>query len=248
MKHLFFLVLVLTTLSSKAKNEKPTNTKDTTEITENNVLYKVYSNNNYIFLSVSTTDKKTSMSILKTGLTVYFDIKGKEKKDVYIKYPLNMEPNQMKQNPDWQNPDKDPVSINLNSIIENLHAEAEYGYHKEKQKFHKDLNSQDISLSYSSSGESLKFSLKIPKSKINMDTTDFSKLSIGVLTNKFDGTKSIRKSNQNQSQQMHNGSGNRRGGGMGGGRGQGKSNQGGSNQNHQPKPKGIEFWFDANLD
>lgn len=248
MKHLMILFLIITTTSAKAETKLILT--DTTNVVENNVHYKVFSDNNYIYLNISTTDKKTSMSIIRNGLNIYFDVKGKKKKDVYIKYPYKSEPRQLRQNSLGLNKNKEFSSIDLSFIIENIRGEAEYGYYEEKQPFHKDLNSQDISLGYKVNGELLEFSLKIPKNKINSkNKTDLSKLSIGVLIKKNE-----RNSEKEIDQGMKKGGGSRGGGGNRGGGGMerggsqmGKGN-GGKRQSLQAEQINIDFWFDAELD
>jgi len=248
MKNLFIIFLILTSLSVKAKNKTKLILTDTTEVVENNVLYKVFSDNNYIYLNISTTDRKTSMSIIRNGLTVYFDVKGRKKEDVYIKYPYNTEPIQLWQNPQERIKNEESSSIDLNTIIENIPKEAEYGYYDEKQQFHKDLNSQDISLGFETNGELLEFSLKIPKNKIsNGSQIDFSKLSIGVLTNKFERN-SEKGNKQGQNQEMRRGNGSRRGGGMGRKNGQMGRENGGKRPSQQTEQISIDFWFDAKLE
>ena len=220
---------------------------DTTNVVENNVSYKVFSDNNYIYLNINTADKKTSMSIIRNGLTIYFDLKGKKKKDVYVKYPYSTEPGQLRQNPPEQQERDELSAIDFNPIIENLPKEVEYAYYDEKQQFHKDLNSQDISLGYTATGELLEFSLKIPKSKISNDNeTDYSKLSIGVLTNTL--KRSPEKENsRGQDQGMRRGNGNRRGGGMGRSGGRSGGGNRGNSQSQGTTQAGIDFWFDANI-
>ena len=79
MKHLAILLTLLSSLYSFASNT--TNfPADTTQVAHENILYKVSQDDNYVYLNISTTDKKTSMSIIRTGLSVYYDIKGKKKK------------------------------------------------------------------------------------------------------------------------------------------------------------------------
>jgi len=244
MKHLIILFLIITTISANAKTKLIVT--DTTNIVENNVLYKVFSDNNYIYLNISTTDKNTSMSIIRNGLTIYFDIKGKKKKDVYIKYPYNIKQRHLKQNSQEAKRNQEFSAIDLNSIIKNLPKEAEYAYYDEKQTFHKDLNIQDISLSYITTRESLVFSLKIPKSKIsNENKIDFTKLSIGVLTNKH--KRSFEMENK-QDQGMRTGNGNRRGGRMGRGNGQNNGGNRGEKQNLNTEQTHIDFWFDAKIE
>lgn len=240
------LFLIITTISAKAKTKLILT--DTTNVVENNVHYKVFSDNNFIYLNISTTDKKTSMSIIRNGLTIYFDIKGKKKKDIYIKYPYNAIPRQLRQNSQEPEINEEFSAIDLNSIIENLPKEAEYVYYDEKQTFHKDLNTQDISLGYIATRELLEFSLKVPKSRISSEIKiDFSKLSIGVLTNKLERS-SEKENKQGQDQGMRSGNGNHRGGGMGRGNGQKGGENRGKRQSLETEHTGIDFWFNAKIE
>ena len=131
MKHLAILLTLLSSLYSFASNTTNYPT-DTTQVSNENILYKVSQDDNYVYLNISTTDTKTSMSIIRTGLTVYYDIKGKKKKNVYVKYPYSTEPRQSGQGSRGNNGQN---IIDLNSIIEKLPTEAEYSSLEEKQTF-----------------------------------------------------------------------------------------------------------------
>ncbi|ADV47498.1 hypothetical protein Celal_0145 [Cellulophaga algicola DSM 14237] len=241
MKHLLIVLLTLSSLSSFASN-KSGFPVDTTQISNKNILYKVSQAGNYIHLNISTTDKKTAMSIIRNGLTIYYDIKGKEKKDVYVKYPYSNESRSFQQG-SLENIDVN--AIDLNSMIEKLPAEAEYGSFEEKQEFNKDLNNLDIAIEnhYTASSQLFEFSIKIPKAKIaSQENSDFSKLSIGVVANKMEGTVN-KEREQGQNQGMRSGGG-RRGNGSGGGRG---GARGQNEQQSSPTTERVtvDFWFDA---
>ena len=239
MKHLIIVLLTLLSLSSYASN-KSSVPADTTQITNKNVLYKVSQDETYVYLNISTTDKETTMAILRNGLTIYYDIKGKKKKDVYVKYPYSNEPRQSRQG-SQENNDANP--IDLNSMIIKLPAEAEYGSFEEKQAFNKDLNTLDIAIAnhYTSSSQLFEFSIKIPKDKIaSQVNSDFSKLSIGVVANKMEGA--VKKERgQGQSQGMRSGGG-RRGNGNGRGGMKGQNEQRPSTTTEKIT---VDFWFDA---
>lgn len=241
MKHLIIVLLTLSSLSSFASN-KNSFPSDTTQVSNENVLYKVSQDGSYVFLNISTTDKKTAMSIIRNGLTIYYDIKGKKKKDVYVKYPYSNEPRQSRQG-SQENNDANP--IDLNSMIEKLPAEAEYGSFEEKQAFNKDLNTLDIAIAnhYTASSQLFEFSIKIPKAKIaSQVNSDFSKLSIGVVANKMEGA--VKKERgQGQNQGMRSGGG-RRGNSSGGGRG-GARGQNEQQSSPTTERATIDFWFDV---
>lgn len=240
MKHLIIALLICSSTYVFASNA--TNfPADTTQIANENVLYKVTQDGSYVHLNVSTSDTKTAMSILRSGLTIYYDIKGKKKKDVFIKYPYDAGSGSPRQAPQEN---IDATAIDLNSMIEKLPAEAEYSYFEETQMFNKDLNSLDITIQskYTASNQLFEFLIKIPKTKIaSKANSDFSKLSIGVVGNKKEGD-STQQRGQGQSQGMRGGGG-RRGGG-GGGRGGNR----GQNEQRSDQSTGkvsIDFWFDT---
>uniref|UniRef100_UPI00404812AE hypothetical protein n=1 Tax=Mariniflexile sp. TaxID=1979402 RepID=UPI00404812AE len=239
---LLIVLLTLSSLSSFASN-KSSFPADTTQITNENVLYKVSQDGNYVHLNISTTDKKTAMSIIRNGLTIYYDIKGKEKKDVYVKYPYSNESRPFQQG---SLGNIDVNAIDLNSMIEKLPAEAEYGSFEKKQAFNKDLNTLDIAIAnhYTASSQLFDFSIKIPKDKITAKkNSDFSKLSIGVVTNTRE--RNIEGGQQDQNQSMRGGgSGGRRGGGNGNGRG-GMGHQNGQRPSSTTENVTVDFWFDA---
>ena len=241
MKHLAILLTLLSSLYSFASNTTNFPT-DTTQVSNENILYKVSQDDNYVYLNISTTDTKTSMSIIRTGLTVYYDIKGKKKKNVYVKYPYSTEPRQSRQG-SQENNDANP--IDMNSMIEKLPKEGEYSSFEEKQTFNKYLNSLDIAIenSYTASSQLFEFSIKIPKTKISSkENSDFSKLSIGVVANKMEGNIN-KERGQGQNERTRSGGG-RRGNGSGGGRG---GARGQNKQQSSPTTERaiIDFWFDV---
>ena len=246
MKYLIIVLLALSSFNSLASNKKSF-PADTTQISNENVLYKVSQDGNYVHLNISTTDKKTAMLIIRNGLTIYYDIKGKKKKNVYVKYPTGNVPKQFVQG----SRNMDPNAIDLNSMIEKLPAEAAYSSFKVSQNFNKDLNSLDIAIKtkYTNSNQLFEFSVKIPKYRIaTQENTDFSKLSIGVVTNKKEGSNSKGRG-QGQDQGMRSGGGGRGNGGGRGGNGGGRGGMRGQDaqrSNAGTEKVAVDFWLDAN--
>lgn len=241
MKHLLIVLLTLSSLFSFASN-KSSFPADTTQISNKNVLYKVSQDDNNVYLNISTTDRKTATSIIRNGLTIYYDIKGKEKKDVYVKYPYSNESRPVQQG---SLGNIDVNAIDLNSMIKKLPAEAEYGSFEEKQAFNKDLNTLDITIAnhYTASSQLFEFSIKTPKARIApQGNSDFSKLSIGVVANKMEGTVNKERV-QGQNQGMRSGGGGR-GNGSGGGRG-GARGQNEQQSSPTAEKVTVDFWFDA---
>ncbi|WP_405368188.1 hypothetical protein [Nonlabens sp. Asnod2-A12] len=251
MKFLLFLSIALASFTTPETSDKTPLVTDPVVVTNDRVVYKVHDDADYVYVNISTEDKKTSMSILRHGLSIYFDVKGNEDKGVYVKYPYDSKPVRMPK-PSKEDSDSDEKpSIDLNTIIADLPGEAEYVYFQERQQFHKDLNAYDIALGYKVTGELFEYDLKIPKTRIDANgTADFSQLLIGVMTNKLE-RKSEGQNKEGASQGKRGGKGGGGRGQGGGGRGQGGRGQGGGSRGDraqsQGEPVSIEFWFKAPL-
>jgi len=239
MKQIVTLIIVFISISLNAKSGEIF-IADTTEVVNEKVLYSMTSDHKNIYISMSTTDKRTMMLMLRSGVTVYFDVKGKKNRDVYIKYPLK---------PAYLN-NKSDISrkenkLDLNHLISNLPKEAEYNNFDNTQQFHVDLNSLNVVLSfaYNRKNDLLTYHLTVPKSNISEDEKiDLSKLAIGVVAG--------RNGDVNQKKKANSKSSGMRGSGSGGGRGKGRGNKSG-NASHAPQnnrnsaSSAINFWFKA---
>jgi hypothetical protein len=87
-KTIGLLLLLSTVYSVNAKDLFTTVVRDTTVVVNENVVYKVFDDSQNFNVSVSTKDTDVIMSMLRLGISIYFDVKGKEKEDVFVKYPL----------------------------------------------------------------------------------------------------------------------------------------------------------------
>ena len=273
-----YLVVVITvcciTFSATAKSDVNAINRDTVLIDEN-VTYKFTEDEKNVHLNISTTDEKTIMSILHLGVSVFFDVKGKKKENVSIKYPAEPLPRNRKQQKGAGPVSEDAFeeeSSRRNKIIEILEKDysqkGEYTYFDSTEEFNILLNNLDFSVAfkYDEVEGLFEYDLKLPKSKISADAkNDLSKLAIGIKTVK-------EKRKDNKEGKGLNGSlggfslgsgqqsGGRSGGGQGGGRqggggGQGGGRQGGGGQGGGPpkdasqnKPSDtlLNFWFKPN--
>jgi hypothetical protein len=203
------------------------------------------------------------MSILNQGVVVYFDIKGKKKEKVYVKYPLEPIRSSSRRNEGVEGSvqrldDEEAMKQRIVRIFENdLPLEAAYSYFSSEEKFNVLLNSFDISASYTydQSKGSLEYRLKIPKDKINTDSKkNLERLTIGVKTIKKEQHQD--RAERPQPSIGGGGSGGRGGppnGVQGNGPPKGQGGQGGQNEgppssNSRMKPADVElnFWFAVN--
>lgn len=246
-----------------------------TVLTDENVSYKVTQDETNLHLNISTSDEKTIMSMLHLGVSVFFDIKGKKRQNVFVKYPLEaISPNRQKNKSekkehkryeDNEIEDEESIKKRITKIIESGYSQkAEYSYFDTSEEFNILLNNLDMSLSfkYDENSGLFEYDLQIPKYKINTDSKkDLSNLTIGVKTSK-------QKTKQNKDGGLRgNLSGVNLGGGQGGGRSSGRQGngppggrkgggpsgkggqggqRGGSPDSGRPTQTMLDFWFEAN--
>ncbi|WP_339714270.1 hypothetical protein [uncultured Kriegella sp.] len=240
-----------------------------TVITGENVTYNFTQDANHFFLNIQTSDDNTIMSMLHLGVSVFFDIKGKKKENVYIKYPSepvglsDRRGDRERIEPENSEEDEEGKGQLIKEILENDYPQkAEYGYFDYQEEFHILLNSLGVtvSLTYDEKDGLLEYALKIPKNKTNLDSAkSTSKLTVGVKTNTIErkskdggglsGTIGGIGLGGGQNGQGRSG-GRQGGGGPSGGRGQGGQRGGpppGAVEKGNPAEVVLNFWFKPNL-
>lgn len=233
---------------------------DTTQVSNKSELYEVYQDQDYIYLSMNTADPKMMMSMLRQGVTVYYDMKGKKKRKVSVTYPVRdgesskqRQNRPLKQSEERSEPDEERLYTMIhNQIKRGLPQEAMYSYHGDAITFNIKLNSQDIEVTYvyDSENQLLNYLLKMPKAKISNDPkANFSKLTIGVTTP--ERPTNNREGGNGQNARIGGGNNQRGGGPAGGGRsgGSGGPRGGGQKRPSQQGSSGaiLNFWFKAEI-
>ncbi|WP_299311702.1 hypothetical protein [uncultured Aquimarina sp.] len=260
MKNIFLTILFLSFVNIITADSIIANRAiDTTTVLSDTETYSVYHDNTHVYLTINTIDPKIATSILRQGVTIYFDVKGRKKKNVSITYPIIRNQRPTKRNEDESRELRRPKedSSLMRQIDHRLQNDppqkALYTYYDNIKEFNTFLNNDGISINIELDKEknSLLYSLKIPKLKITNDANiNLNKLTIGVKTveilkNKSEGARS---SNQQQS-----GRGTGRGGPPRGSGGQGRSGNGLSGDHGRSKGgkqspvELLDFWFKAKL-
>lgn len=219
---------------------------------EDNIEYKANFDGKDLYVTLHAEFKETMQVMLHRGYTIYFDVKGKKKKNVSIQYPLKTERPEKGTRPERgdRSGNGEQNGPDINKMLENLPKTANYTSYDSSQDFNLDLNSLGIEMNYSYEestevGPILEFHLKIPASKIVKENEDLSKLSIGVVSTKQEQKENKQQANMGRSGRQGGGQGGRARGG-GGGRG-GAGNRGGSTQARELVQEAtIDFWFDLN--
>ncbi|WP_299780910.1 hypothetical protein [uncultured Formosa sp.] len=256
MKEIMIVLMAFGAMGSVyACTEKSLMLLDTISISNSNIEYLVTDNQTNITLNISTQDPKTIMSILHHGLTVYFDLKGKENKKVSITYPK--EPLKISKKPVEERTNNFQTDAEVMQMRQTIKAlvtvdfseEAVFVLYNDTDIFNVLLNSLGITAvyTYNEADGVLNYQLTLPKHKIKEKSKqDFSKLKIGVVTTKKDKSNRENRSEDFGNEQRElGGSGGRPPGG--GGRGGQSKNQQLPEDGKRNEPIEIDFWFDAHL-
>lgn len=260
------VLLFAVIFTSQAKTLYKYIESDTTSVSNKTEIYKVSQDNNNIHFEMTTRDTKVMSSLLRRGVSIFFDVKGKKKQKVSVTYPIKDKNNKKELRPNNQRQQQEREGergeeqflIRLSEMLANeAPQKALYSYYKDDYEFNVLMNSHQIvtHLTFDETASVLTYRLTIPKNKITTDVeVDWSKLSIGV---KSPERPSRDQSQNNGGQQLGS-----RGGAQGGGRGQGgppggggRGGQGGgqrggppSGQNGGPQSdSGLDFWFKVQL-
>lgn len=229
--------------------------QNTTTIEDDDIAYEVTEDATNLIVNISTKGQNKMRTMMHFGLTIYFDVKGKKKKDVFVKYPFETpEPRLPQAGPPPSKEERQErvkKQPDIQRIIEQLPAEAMYSYFDNVQQFHKDLNSLDISYSwhYYNEDKRLEFVLKIPKHRITTKKiTDITNLAIGVTTSKVEPNFKKNGKRPTSSSGMRQGRGQNRSGGQRGMKvGGQRPNTNAQQTTKKPNVVTQIFWFDANL-
>lgn len=228
--------------------------KETFTGSEDNVEYKAIFDGQNVYLTLRTEFKETMQSMLHRGYTIYFDIKGKKKKNVSIQYPLKAERPEKGARPERgerreNRENSEQKGPDIAKMIENLPKKANYSYFDSSEDFNLDMNNLGIVMNYSYSeneeeGPVLEYHLKIPASKISTETGNLSKLSIGIVSTKQEQKNSQQKPNISMGgRQGGGGQGGRSGGDRSGGAGRGSGGGRPPQADTDSQVEKIDFWF-----
>ena len=212
--------------------------------TDSNLLYYVSNDDENLYIRLSTSETTSIAKILRTGLTIYFDVKGKKSKDIFVHYPLAQNQH-LSGNNNIYTP-----QIELPKLIAQISDIASYSNNNMTEDFSVVMADSDIKINIQSkSNTEITYSLSIPFTKIAKNgLADLSNLSVGIVSGRYDSPSSggSGKSGGGQGQSgagmgssgMHSGGGQGRGRGMGSGQAQG-------NMSAMTTP--IKFWFKIDI-
>jgi len=260
-KSILYIVLLIT-FNLRAFNSLPiVKIADTTTVINDSEIYTITEDKRNIFFTLSTTDPKAMMSLLHDGVSIYFDVKGKKKRNVAVTYPLIDKGSRPK--PDQQGDvrgrsvqEEESFKAKIIEMLNNeIPQKASYTYYKDNKEFNVLMNNLSIAVAFEFEEERgiLTYKLTIPKNRINEDASvSLSKMTIGVKSpERAERERPSGNGGGFQAGGGGRGQGGPPGGGQGGQRGGGQrggGQRGGGGQNGgQQQQNTFNFWFDAEL-
>ncbi|RLD20052.1 MAG: hypothetical protein DRI71_10905 [Bacteroidetes bacterium] len=255
MKNIAFLALVL--LGSCASLNTVTSEEKTSENnrsfrysdSNSNVLYHVSNDKENLYISLNTSETASIAKILKTGLTFYFDTKGKKAKDLYVQYPLAQNQNISKE--EMTTPSKNNsrvMQVDLKKLLPQISNLGAYKNQDATENFSVLNTESDIKITIEAvNNAEMNYHLTIPFNKISAGgLASIGDLSVGIVSGKFSPPSGA--GNNQGSGQGRSGGGGMSGGGQGGGQGRGMSGGNGQSQgNMSVMSTPIKFWFKVAL-
>lgn len=208
---------------------------------ESQIAYAITNDDVNLHLRLRIKDEANMVKILKSGLTIYFDVMGKKKTDVFVKYPIAHTGEAPKTERNEKQKGLENKRKKLETMISVTPVLATYQSFEDVQQFSVINADSEFKCGLRlNENEELIYDLVIPMHKISENgRIGLSNLSIGVES----GILEIR-------ERPNNGGGSSNGGGppsggRGGGGGGGPSGDRGANggEDRSDQGKKIAFWF-----
>lgn len=234
----------LNTVTSLSENNKTTD-KFRYYDSKSNVRYYISNDAENLHISLNASERTAISKILKTGLTIYFDVEGKKSTKVSVKYPIKGSQKFSREEMQKQGNQRD--NFDLKTVISELPGNVIFTNYDKTEIFSTVVKNSTIKVSIdANSNKEITYNLTIPFNKIlEAGLSSLSNLSIGIVSGKFD--MSSQQSGGMQGGMRGQGGGQ---GGGGGGKGQGRGQGGGSrpsNTNMSAMTTPISIWFKADL-
>jgi hypothetical protein len=199
---------------------------------EGSLQYSITNDKENFYISVASNNQQTQMSILRTGLKIYFDPKGNKATDICLTYPYK---DPIESGPRGRNENKntDPNLIKQKMILDaDIYSTAGFINMENRIYDLKDTSHFKVGMNFDKYNN-LIFEAIVPIKNVLANPVNFKKapsISVGIIVNNF-GNGGARPNGENANYRSGGESmsgGGMRGGGMGGGmRGGGRGGMGG---------------------
>lgn len=153
---------------------------------QHQILYKVTNDDTNLHVILNTSSSTSILKILKTGLTIYFDVTGKKRQDVFIHYPFKLKTEL--QNENYKEDMKaEPSARSLNYYVSQIPAELVYSAYGKNETIKLSRNSEiKDSITVIKENE-IVYELCIPLSRLSINGKySLTNLSIGIVSGQFE--------------------------------------------------------------
>jgi len=154
---------------------------------QHQILYKVTNDDSNLHVILNTSSAASILKVLKTGLTIYFDVTGKKRHDVFVHYPYKMTSDLQKETY-TKDIKAEPSARSLNYYVSLIPAELIYSAYAKNEAIHLHNTNSGItdSITVIKDNEII-YELCIPLNRITMNGKyPLTNLSIGIVSGQFD--------------------------------------------------------------
>lgn len=153
-----------------------------TNVTENydedaKLGYTVSKDSENLYVHLNSFDTATQLKILKNGVRLYFDDKGKKAKHTFVHYPVIK--NNESVRPDFESLKEDKITF-LQNLISGLGDEMHLAKHEDVNYINRELNTQGITVDLDMVDETLNYRLKLPLSFLETQENQLPALGIAI--------------------------------------------------------------------
>jgi len=141
--------------------------------------YTISKDNSYLFITLNTKDRVIQLTMIRNGVSIYFDKEGKKNKDYAVQYPIPEKRQAMDIETMRQMKDEGSQKAMLAQRLGNLGEKILITEDGDERIINKELNSESISVSHQMSLDGLAYTLKVPLVYI-VSTTNSSSIGISI--------------------------------------------------------------------
>jgi len=223
MKKILFFAFIVLFLSSCATLPSVSSTAlsktKTDEYTyydaSSKVHYEISNDADYLHIKLNTADFASINKIVKTGLTIYFDVEGKKDDAISLEYPLaNKQKLSSRDKPSLGSTQN--RGFELDKMLSQKSKEAVFTHYETREPFLIDFNNSGIEVALSTTkNKEIVYEVRIPFEKIKDEgLASLENLSIGIVSGKMNMPNTGGAKPSGISNGGRQGGGGKRGGGM----------------------------------
>lgn len=157
--------------------------------TDSKVAWITTVDSNNLYLRLETDYGMSKAKILRRGLHIYFSPSGKKSKDNFIHYPMKVEKREAVTEASKGQSSRSIRSrrSSMEDVIKKLNPHAQYQHGEKTEMFHVQVDTNDFRIDIAEDSNAvMRYTIRIPFSKLVENKEDLNGLSIGIVSGSFD--------------------------------------------------------------